>query len=135
MLNIRVREDLWKFTKQFVKFGIVGVSNTVISLMVYYFFVLIDNKLFLLGNTIGFLVSVAKAYYWNSRFVFKKTESGHAKPFIKSLISYGTTFLLGTGFLFMMVNSWDVSEAIAPLVNLMVTVPVNFLLNKFWAFK
>lgn len=28
-----------------------------------------------------------------------------------------------------------VSEWIAPIINLLVSVPLNFLINKFWAFK
>ncbi len=35
---------------QFVKFGIVGVSNTLVSLGVYYVFIWIDPAWYLLGN-------------------------------------------------------------------------------------
>lgn len=135
MLNIRSKKDFLNFVKQFIKFGIVGVSNTAISLIIYYLFIFINKEFYILGNTVGFFVSVINAYYWNNKYVFKKSENGHAKPFIKTLVVYGTTFLLGTGFLYIMVNYWGVSEAIAPLINLLFTVPANFLLNKFWAFR
>ena len=39
--NIHSKEDFWKFVWQFVKFGLVGVSNTLISLAVYYAVVLL----------------------------------------------------------------------------------------------
>ena len=33
------------------------------------------------------------------------------------------------------IDACGVSEYVAPIINLLVTVPLNFLLNKFWAFK
>jgi putative flippase GtrA len=33
------------------------------------------------------------------------------------------------------VGFFGVSKLIAPILNLLVSVPVNFLLNKFWAFR
>ena len=121
--------------KQFIKFGIVGVSNTAISLAVYYVFVFISQDLYIVGNTIGFVVSVLNAYYWNNKFVFNKTEKGNTKLLIKTFTSYGGTFLLGTALLFVMVNYVGISEKIAPMINLFITVPLNFLLNKFWTFS
>lgn len=121
--------------KQFIKFGIVGVSNTAISLGIYYLFTYIDKDWYLIGNTVGFFVSVVNAYYWNNKYVFHKTQQGNTKPFLKTLICYGSTFLLGTGLLFVMVHLWNISEVVAPLLNLLITIPLNFLLNKFWALK
>jgi putative flippase GtrA len=34
-----------------------------------------------------------------------------------------------------MVNYLNISEFIAPILNLIITIPLNFLLNKFWAFR
>lgn len=134
--NIHSKEDFWKFVWQFVKFGLVGVSNTLISLAVYYAVVLLFGvEQYILANTLGFVISVINAYIWNSKFVFQKEDRKHGKSFIKVFVSYGSTFLLGTGFLFVLVHYWNVSEMIAPIINLLLTIPLNFLLNKFWAFK
>ena len=134
--NIHSKEDFWKFVWQFVKFGLVGVSNTLISLAVYYAVVLLLGvEHYILANTLGFVISVINAYIWNSKFVFQKKARKHGKSFVKVFVSYGSTFLLGTGFLFVLVHYWNVSEMIAPIINLLLTIPLNFLLNKFWAFK
>ena len=34
-----------------------------------------------------------------------------------------------------LVGFFGVSKLIAPILNLLISVPVNFLLNKFWAFR
>jgi putative flippase GtrA len=121
--------------RQFIKFGIVGVSNTLISLAIYYTFIFISKDLYNVGYTVGFVVSVLNAYFWNNKFVFKKSEEGNTKPLIKTFISYGSTFLLGMVLLNVMVKHLGISEYIAPIINLLITIPINFLLNRFWAFK
>ena len=128
------KEEFWNVIKQFIKFGIVGVSNTLISLLIYY--VLIYFKInYIVANTIGFIVSVLNAYYWNNRYVFEKNNEGNLRPMIKTFVSYGTTFVLSTMLLVVMVDYLNISNIIAPILNLIITIPLNFLLNKFWAFK
>ena len=67
--------------------------------------------------------------------MFQKTQKGNVKPLLKTFLCYGSTFLLGTVLLFVMVHYLKISEMLAPLINLVVTIPLNFILNKFWAFK
>jgi putative flippase GtrA len=129
------KRDLLDLIKQFIKFGLVGVSNTAISLAIYYVFVYINPSLYLEGNTIGFIISVLNSYYWNNKYVFQKSEQGHLKTLIKTFTAYGGTFILGTALLFVMVELLGISQYVAPIINLVITIPLNFLINKFWTFK
>lgn len=119
---------------QFVKFCLVGLSNTAISLAVYYIFVLINKDLYIIGNAVGFIVSVLNSYFWNSKFVFKK-EDERVKTIIKTFVAYGTNLIIGTALLYLFVEICNMSEFIAPLLNLIVTIPLNYILNKFWVMK
>lgn len=121
-------------SSQFIKFGIVGVSNTGINLGIYYLLIYM-NVNHIIANTVGFIVSVFNAYYWNNKYVFKKTSKGHIKPFMKTFMAYGMTFLISTGLLYLLVDCMGFSKVIAPLMVLIVTIPINFLFNKFWAFS
>lgn len=131
--------SLYGLLVQFFKFGIVGVSNTLISLAVYYIFIFIDNSLYIIGNTAGFIISTINAYFWNNKFVFKNKDTNAEKntkqKIIKTYISYGFTLLLGTVLIALQVEILDIDEKIAPLVNLIITVPLNFLLNKLWIYQ
>jgi len=128
------KQSFYSFVKQFFKFGIVGLSNTALSLAIYYALVLISLH-YILANVIAFAVSVINAYYWNNRFVFKTKEKANVKRIGKVYVVYGFTFFVTTFMLFLMVDIIGISEMIAPLINLCISVPMNFLLNKFWAFK
>lgn len=120
---------------QFLKFGIVGISNTFVGLMVYYILVYFGVH-YIIANTMGFMVSVLNAYYWNNRYVFKKQTSRSAiDVLIKVYIVYGMSFILNTGLLFIMVNFLDISKYVAPVINLFIITPINFWLNKHWAFN
>jgi putative flippase GtrA len=131
---------------QFVKFGIVGVSNTVISYVLYVVSLLILQRLvvlvdrdYLIAQILSFVLSVLWSFYWNNRIVFR-VEQGESRSLLaalaKTYISYSFTGLFLNGFLLIIwVQELGISEFIAPLINIVFTVPLNFLLNKFWAFK
>lgn len=123
---------------QFLKFGIVGISNTFLSLLIYYIFIWIDENLYLIGNIVGWLISVANAFFWNNKYVFMSESSGWRgtlKKIGKTYFSYGATFLISTGMLYLEIDILHWSAVISPILNLAITIPLNFLLNKFWAFR
>lgn len=120
---------------QFIKFGIVGLSNTMISLLTYYILIFLGCH-YLIANTAGFLLSVVNAFYWNNKYVFKeRLEADSKKAFVKVFLSYGLSFGISTILIWILVNVLHISQWIAPILRLVVTVPLNFLLNKVWAFK
>ena len=99
--------------KQFVKFGFVGISNTVISYVTY----LVGIKLgmhYIVASILGFFLSVVNAYYWNSRYVFYSKESGISQymVFFKTLFSYaGTGLILSNVLLIILIDGINVKTA------------------------
>ena len=121
---------------RFVKFCLVGVSNTLVSWACYYFFLWINEDLYLAGSIVGAVVSIANAFFWNDRFVFKGDRNdrrSRLKRVGKTYISYGGTSLLGIALLWLVVRL-GADKMIAPVLTLAVTVPLNFVINKFWTF-
>lgn len=130
----KYRESL----SQFIKFGLVGLLNTIISYVSYTILVFLGIN-YLISNTIAFIISVLNSYYWNNRYVFRQPgeeKRVKIKALIKVFVSYGFTGLVLNSFLLMVwINIFDISKYIAPAINLIITIPINFLLNKLWAFK
>lgn len=123
---------------QFIKFGLVGISNTVVSMVCYYIFLFINEDLYLLGSIMGTIVSIANAFYWNDKYVFKGNQNdwkSKLKRLGKTYLSYGGTSLLSNVLLWIEVSFFYVNKNIAPIVNLLITIPLNYLINKFWTFK
>lgn len=120
---------------ELVKYGLVAAGGAIVSIGVYLGIVAINKRLYMLAYGVCFAVSVLMMYALNHRFVFVKTQQGHAKPIAKAYISNATVFLVGWVSLWMLVEKFEVSETLAPLLNLFLTAPLNFLLNKFWTFR
>lgn len=131
---------------QFVKFGIVGVSNTIISYVLYAGCLLIFRGIgilsgidYIVAQVIQFILSVLWSFYWNNKYVFelKKGEKRSLwKSLLKTYVSYSFTGLfLSSILLVLWVQILGISEFIAPIINLLISVPLNFIINKFWAFK
>lgn len=123
---------------QIAKFSLVGLSNTIISYIVYLILVKI-NIAYMIANIGAFIVSVLNAFYWNNIYVFKKSSVNKIDmitTLIKTFISYGITGLLLSSFLlYLWIDVIGISMYIAPILNLLITIPLNFLINKFWTFK
>ena len=122
---------------QFIKFGLVGVSNTLVAWACYYFFLWLDEDLYMIGGIVGTVVSIANAFFWNDKFVFKSDDNDRRsklKRLGKTYVSYGGTSLLGILLLWIEVRFLGISKVVAPPVNLLITIPLNFLMNKYWTF-
>lgn len=123
---------------QFIKFGIVGFSNTLISYAIYSILVYIGLH-YLLASIIAFFISVLNSFFWNNKYVFKKNGEQKRNIFhslIKTYISYGFTgLILQNLILFIFIDILHISKYIAPFFGLIITIPLNFILNKLWAFQ
>ena len=123
---------------QFVKFGIVGFVTTCVSYGVYSLVVYVGGR-YLIGNIIGFIIGTLNSFIWNSIFVLKKDFEEKRNVFLillKTFLVYGLSNLVLSSFiLILVIEKLKVSEYIAPLFVLCITVPVNFLVNKFWTYK
>lgn len=136
-LRAEDEDDLKKLFIQFMKFGLVGVSNTLVSWVCYYVILWMNEDLYLLGSIVGTVLSIANAFFWNDRFVFdggKKDWKSKLKRLGKTYISYGGTSLLGMALLWLEVSVLGMSKVWAPPINLLITIPLNFIINKFWTF-
>lgn len=122
---------------QFIKFAIIGFSNTLISYLVYVTGVYFGLH-YLLASVMGFVISVLNSFYWNNKYVFRQEEGERNLWYTlaKTFLSYGATGLvLANILLYLWVDILHISEYLGPIINLMITVPLNFVLNKFWAFR
>ena len=122
---------------QFVKFGIVGLSNTLISYVVYAVGVRIGVH-YLCASVLGFVISVLNSFYWNNKYVFKQEgeERNLLKTLLKTFLAYAFTgLILANILLYIWVDILGISEYLGPVINLIITVPLNFVINKLWAFR
>ena len=144
LLHIPIREEALQSLVQFVKFGLVGVTNTAIS---YVINILVLKLLqpyhlswdYVAGNVVAFILSVLWSFYWNNKYVFEKREGqtrNLGMALLKTYVAYGLTgIVLANVLSYVWIEVFGISKYVAPLINLVVSIPLNFIINKFWAFK
>lgn len=130
---------------QFIKFGIVGVSNTLVSYLLNLLCLFALDKYdvtydYVIANTVAFVLSVLWSFYWNERFVFtKQNEDYKSNKFVRLLkmyLSYGFMgIILNNVLSFLWISVFGISKVIAPLINSVIAVPINYVLNKKWTFE
>ena len=147
---------------QFIKFGLVGISNTLISELIYVIVVCLRGH-YAVAAFLGFSISVLNAYYWGNKYVFKEEEDKEQrvwwKVLAKTYVAYAGGFVLDLILLFIWIEVLCISNYLQPLaefacsmgfpqvsaelmgelvakaVNIVLIVPINFLINKYWAYK
>lgn len=155
LFHKELTEKQWESLLQFIKFCMVGVTNTAISYCLNALTILllaptvlsqqasIGTFVFspdvMIGIAVSFTLSVLWSFYWNNRLVFT-LKDGQKRNWFAALIKTYCAYAF-TGIILAAVLSWlwvdvlHVHKLIAPLLNLVISIPVNFLLNKLWAFR
>lgn len=127
--------------KQFIKFAFVGASNTLVS---YVFYILILTLLqewnilpdidYLLSQWASYIISIFWAFFLNRKFVFE-SDKNWFRSLTESFISYSFTgIFLNSILLYVEIDILGWSKILSPIVNIMINIPINFLMNKYWAF-
>ncbi|PFG04565.1 GtrA family protein [Bacillus sp. es.034] len=118
--------------KRFLKFGTVGVFNTLITLGSYMLFIYIGVH-YLLANVLGYVLGVLNSYYWNKKWVF---DAGEAKRDVFLKFALVNIFTLGfnTLILYLLVHLGGVHPVLANIVAIVSGFVLNYLLNARWTF-
>ena len=144
LLPLKLSDKVIEALVQFVKFGVVGVTNTLLSYVLNVMTLMLLKPYeiawdYVIGNLVGFFLSVLWSLYWNNKLVFtlEKGQKRHlGKALFKTYISYSFTGIFLCNVLsYVWIDVLGISKLIAPVINLVVSVPINFLINKFWAFR
>lgn len=143
LLRLELSEARAKTLVQFVKFCLIGVSNTAVAygINVLVLALLQPYRLswdYIAGNIAAFLLSVLWSFCWNSRFVFTvgKEKGQWLRVLLKTYISYALTGIVLNNILsYVWIECLGISKYLAPLLNLLISTPLNFLINKRWAFR
>lgn len=136
------------FFFQLSKFGLIGISNTVIDLGIYNLFIFMSDVssgyLIAVFKSFSVLIAIINSYVWNKFWSFEKKEvSNMGEEFSQFLLVSLTGLLLNVGITAFVVNligaPGDISEKVwANVGGLAASILVltwNFVGYKFFVFK
>ena len=127
-----IKKNIQKYSN-FLKFAIVGFGNLFVSLLTYYILVYFSVN-YQIANIGGFITGSINGYIWNKIWVFKSYNRSLVS-IIKFYLTYLSTWLLSAILLYIWIELLGISDIIAPVINIFITTPINYLMNKCWVFK
>ena len=119
----------------FIRFGLVGVSGTIINLLVLYVLTEFFSLQYWLVIPFSYWLGITNNYIWNRKYTFNSTDKSFLHEYFKFLLS----MLLGAiGYdisVLFLTEYFDIWYFYSAIISLVVSTSINFLLSKLWVFK
>jgi len=119
---------------QFVKFGIVGVSNTLLTFLVYTLLLKVFGVWYIAASAIGFTVGAVNGFLLNRRRTFAG-HVGDALTPVRWAIVQGCGLAINLGLLYVLVHDAGVDKLLAQALATVVVTVTTFLANRAWTFR
>ena len=121
---------------EIIRYLMVGILTTIVSLGVYYGCVLTifdpNNALQLqLANIFSWIAAVTFAYFMSHYFVFQS----HEKNLIHEAAAFYSARLLTLALMFILVTLCNTNDKIAKLIVQVIITIANYIFSKLFVFK
>jgi putative flippase GtrA len=119
---------------QFVKFGIVGVSNTLLTLLVYTLLLKVFGVWYLAASAIGFAVGATNGFLLNRRWTFRE-HVGDALTPVRWAIVQGCGLGVNEALLYVFVHDAKLDKLLAQVCATFAVTVTTFFVNRAWTFR
>ena len=119
--------------RQFVKYGIVGASNTVLTFALYTILVEIGVQ-YLVALLLGYLAGSLNSYLLNRRWIFRAGHLAHTSVGPRFAIVQVLAIVANLGLLYLLVHDLEVHKILAQAILTVPVLAVTFFVNRAWSF-
>lgn len=119
---------------QFVKFGIVGVSNTLLTFVVYTVLLKVFGVWYLAASAVGFVAGATNGFMWNRRWTFRE-HVGDALTPVRWAVVQGTGLAINEGLLYVLVDTAGLDKILAQVIATAFVTVSTFFANRAWTFR
>lgn len=119
---------------QFVKFGIVGVSNTLLTFVTYTLLLKVFGVWYLAASAIGFALGAINGFLLNRRWTFAEHVGDSFTP-VRWTIVQGCGLGVNEGLLYLFVHDARLDKLLAQAFATAVVTVSTFFVNRAWTFR
>ena len=134
---MEILEMILKIDGKKKRYLIIGLINTFfgyfIGILNYILFYKLIGIFFL--SLLNNIVSITFSFLTYKFFVFKTKNKFFLSEYLKSLIVYGTSFIVGTLFLWLTLEVLKLDIFIAQFITISLTVIFSYIGNNYFTFK
>jgi putative flippase GtrA len=120
--------------RQFAKYGIVGVLNTVIGFGLYVIFVKLGGIHYLLASALGYAIGAINSYMLNRHWTFRAGHISHLSSAPRFALVQGFAIAGNLGLLYLFVHVAGVEKIAAQAVATVIVLSITFVVNRLWSF-
>lgn len=119
---------------QFVKFGVVGVSNTLLTLFVYTLLFKLLGVWYVAASAIGFAIGAINGFLWNRAWTFREHVSDALTP-VRWFVVQGCGLLANSGLVFLFVDGARMGKLGGQGLTIAIVMVLTFVANRSWTFR
>ena len=119
---------------QFIKFGIVGISNTLLTFVVYTLLLKVFGVWYLAASAVGFAVGATNGFLLNRRWTFREHVGDSLTP-VRWAVVQGCGLAVNEGLLYLFVHDAGLDKLLAQACATVVVTISTFIANRAWTFR
>lgn len=119
---------------QFLKFGVVGVSNTLLTFVVFTILVKGLGMWYVAASALGFMVGACNGFLLNRSWTFRG-HSGGSSAAVRWTIVQGCGLLVDLGLIYLFVSGAGLPKLVGQAFAIALVVGATFFVNRTWTFK
>jgi putative flippase GtrA len=132
-MNVAVRRLRDPVVAQFVRYGVVGATNTAVFFISYWLLLQLDVN-YLVASAVGYTLGSINGYILNRRWTF---QAGHVSV-TRSARRYTLVQLIAlganVGLLYAVVDGLGAEKKVGQVIVIVIVQIVSFLAHRAWSF-
>jgi len=120
---------------QFFKFCLVGASNLIISLLIYWLLTRFLFWHYIPASIVGFVIAVTWSFFINRKWTFKHQGDDHGRQYLTFVAANLIGMAINLALLAFFIEFLKIYDIAAQLICSVIVAFINFGLNRFWTFR
>ena len=120
--------------RQFIKYGLVGASNTVLTFVTYTVLVSATGLHYLIALVLGYLVGSVNSYVLNRHWTFRARDLAHSQTGMRFALVQVVAIAANELLLYLFVHDLSVAKVAAQAILTVPVLAVTFFVNRWWSF-
>ena len=121
--------------KVFIKFCLVGGTNTLITLLTFYILNSVLGINYMLSSTLGYCVGMVNSYILNKRWTFYDGEKIMLNQFIKFVTVNLVSLSINLLFMYTLSGRLHLNAMLAQILATGFSIISNYIGSKLWVFR
>ena len=122
--------------KEVVKFGIVGMINTLIHITILFVLVEFFSVWYIAASFIAFIVAVTNSFIFNTTWTFRKNiRDKTARKYTRFFTVSSIAAVSNIFFLYFFTEMVGFYYLFSQVIAIALTLAINFMGNKYWTYR